>query len=96
MTVRSPAPSNVDPALYGDGDKTPRARSPTEAAPGKPVLFIDMIRVIENLRGLLKTRLSVVESEGEEEDVKHEDEHHEEDADARALYPVIKAVEDAS
>jgi hypothetical protein len=106
LGVHSPTPSNVDPALYGDGDKTPRARSPVDPAiVGKSVeqdenadttKWVEMVRLIETLSKMVKDRLNSGEYD-EEDDDKLEVEtpvETEADRDARSLYPVLRAVQE--
>jgi hypothetical protein len=105
LGVRSPTPSNVDPALYEDGDRTPRARSPIDPAitgtekaqkdeNDQTAKWVEMVRFIENLSQMVKERLK---NGDYEEEPKHEAEHEAEteaDRDARNLYPVLRAVQE--
>lgn len=100
LGVRSPPPSNVDPALYGDGDKTPRARSPVDSAVAgaeeKKRQFLDLIRITEAIRDYLSSRMDKKDYETEDDQgqdhggVETEAEH-----DARSLYPVLRAVRES-
>jgi hypothetical protein len=110
LGVRSPSLSNVDPALVGDSNKKgsspdsdtidPSLDGPiksTESDNQEDPDWIVKVRVLEAIRSYVKSRLdnNLFDDDEDAKTITPPAEETEAERDARSLYPVLRAVQDA-
>lgn len=91
LAIHSP---KVDPALSMRSPSAVSSASTEQPNETSQQTWVENIRTIERLRAYLKERLEAHDYASDEEDIKHEDESRMSD-DARDLYPVLRAVQEA-
>jgi hypothetical protein len=108
LGVRSPSLSNVDPALHeaspkkSAGSQSPLDPALREATSGASASsedpdWIVKIRTLEAIRNMIKLRLENHDFEDSDDDGQRTPKAEtEEESEARSLYPVIRAVREAS